>query len=229
MVLSHITFTTLSSAMCIAASNPEAGSTGWKEKVAKARGEVIRQFCGKEEIVSIQSCIDEKTYTQQEILTDVLLGFEGEKSIMNGNGTETIEDFTTPQDGKHYTTQLSQMIGPDYSAKTNIYFVLNHKLSFRLFIHDPKYFLINTNTLEFPIIYIKTQKSTTPNYYYKLFLTEVEELDLPEDPCNTDPDYNFQACMKEILSSQVGCRTKTSSHTLLLMTTPLLITSTDLP
>ena len=36
----------------------------------------------------------------------------------------------------------------------------------------------------------------------------MEELDLPEDPCNTDPDYNFQACVRESLSSQVGCRTK---------------------
>ena len=81
-------------AVTIAASNPEACSTGWKEKVAKARGEVIRQFCGKDEVVSIQSCIDEKTYRQQEILTDILLGFDGDQSIMQENGTETIDVFT---------------------------------------------------------------------------------------------------------------------------------------
>ena len=79
-------------------------------------------------------------------------------------------------------------------------------MAYRLFIHDPKYFLVNYNSLEFPIIYLKVKKA--PNCYYKLKLTEVEELDLPEDPCNTDPDYNFQACVRESLSSQVGCRTK---------------------
>ena len=44
--------------------------------------------------------------------------------------------------------------------------------------------------------------------YHRIALTEVEELDVPEDPCNTDPDYNFDACIKESLSRQVGCRTR---------------------
>ena len=52
------------------------------------------------------------------------------------------------------------------------------------------------------------EPNNTSSHYYNLALTEVEELDLPEDPCNTDPDYNFQACIKESLSSQVGCRTR---------------------
>ena len=43
---------------------------------------------------------------------------------------------------------------------------------------------------------------------YRLGLTEVEELDLPEDPCKTDPDFNFQACVRKSLSSRVGCTTK---------------------
>ena len=109
-----------------------------------------------------------------------------------------------PRNGKHHTINLLQKLGPDYEGKTVVYFALNHTLAYRLFIHDPKYFLINYNSLEFPIIYLKLKKKPTPNRYYKLKLTEVEELDLPEDPCNTDPDYNFQACIKESLSSQVG-------------------------
>ena len=48
----------------------------------------------------------------------------------------------------------------------------------------------------------------TSNGYYKLALTEVKELDLPDDPCNPDPDYKFQTCVKESLSSQVGCRSR---------------------
>ena len=50
--------------------------------------------------------------------------------------------------------------------------------------------------------------NTTLSHYYRLALTEVEELDLPADPCNPDPDYKFQACVKESLSSQVGCRSR---------------------
>ena len=45
-------------------------------------------------------------------------------------------------------------------------------------------------------------------YYYQIGLTEVHELNLPNDPCNDDADYNFNACIKESFSARVGCKTK---------------------
>ena len=32
---------------------------------------------------------------------------------------------------------------------------------------------------------------------------KVEELDLPEDPCNPRPDYNFYVCVRNAISNQV--------------------------
>ena len=122
--------------------------------------------------------------------------------------TKIYEDFTSGYVGKHHTINLSQRLNPDISGKTMMYIALNPKLYYRLFIHEKNFFLINFSPMDFPILYRKVQTSLTPSLYYRLALTEVEELDLPEDPCNTDPDYNFQACIKESLSSQVGCRTK---------------------
>ena len=43
---------------------------------------------------------------------------------------------------------------------------------------------------------------------YPITLTEVEELNVPEDPCNEDPEYNYRECIKESFSRRVGCRTK---------------------
>ena len=37
----------------------------------------------------------------------------------------------------------------------------------------------------------------------RISLTEVQELNLDDDPCNPDLEYNFQACVKENLASQV--------------------------
>ena len=36
-----------------------------------------------------------------------------------------------------------------------------------------------------------------------LFVTKVEELDVPEDPCNSSQDYNFYACVRAAVSNQV--------------------------
>ena len=55
------------------------------------------------------------------------------------------------------------------------------------------------------VIYANTK--SPGKSFFTLTLTEVEELYLAEDLFNTDPAYNFQACVRESLSSQVGCRT----------------------
>ena len=39
--------------------------------------------------------------------------------------------------------------------------------------------------------------------YYRLALTEVNELNLPADPCNTDPDNRFHDCNRKNVSGQV--------------------------
>ena len=41
-----------------------------------------------------------------------------------------------------------------------------------------------------------------------LALTEVAELNVPDDPCNEDPKYNFRKCLKESFLRKVGCKTE---------------------
>ena len=45
--------------------------------------------------------------------------------------------------------------------------------------------------------------TTAFQIFPRISLTEVQELNLSDDPCNPDVDYNFQACVKENLASQV--------------------------
>ena len=45
-------------------------------------------------------------------------------------------------------------------------------------------------------------------FIYLFALTEVVELNVPDDPCNKDPDYNFRKCLKESFMMRIGCRTK---------------------
>ena len=34
------------------------------------------------------------------------------------------------------------------------------------------------------------------------------EMNVPDDPCIEDPDYNYKEWIKESVSKRVGCRTK---------------------
>ena len=42
------------------------------------------------------------------------------------------------------------------------------------------------------------------NYLYPQVVRE-EKMNRPSQPCNTDPQYGFTACVKKTLSDRVGC------------------------
>ena len=194
-------------AVTFSAQSNGTGGTGWKSKHGNSTS-TIEIVCNITNGSSVESCIEKNTYKQHEMLIDVLFGWEEKTSLIQENNTKAYADFTTGWEGRHYTIQISQILDPNYDGSKMLYLAFSPQLSYRLFIHDPKYFLINFNPIDFPIVYEKIIPSSSPSFYYRLALTEMEELDLPEDPCNTDPDYIFQACVRESLSSQVGCRTK---------------------
>ena len=79
---------------------------------------------------------------------------------------------------------------------------------YELYFHDPKYFYLNLNSEPgFPRVREDVFPEQLP-YYYPIALTEVVEMDMPEDPCVVDPDYNFKECIKEYKIKKLGCRTK---------------------
>ena len=135
---------------------------------------------------------------------DVILGFTEKKSLLGQEGLWN-EDFTTTWYGRTYTLDIQRKIEPD-DKLDQFFLVLGWNLDYRIFIHDPAYFVINTNPIGLPSLIFKISPNESKSHYYQITLTEMEEVDHPEDPCETDPDYNFQACVKESLSKQVGCR-----------------------
>ena len=77
-----------------------------------------------------------------------------------------------------------------------------------LYIHDPKNFFWTANPKPgFSYVQKEVDPIELPYFYY-LVLTEVKELNVPDDPCNEDQDFNFNQCIKEYISKTVGRRTK---------------------
>ena len=88
---------------------------------------------------------------------------------------------------KYFTINAGDRIGPDYQ-KDQLFVELNSYF-YEVFVHDPRFFTLNWIPVAFPALY---RTIAGNKYYYSLLLTEVEELNLPQDPCNEDEKYNFQ-------------------------------------
>ena len=68
---------------------------------------------------------------------------------------------------------------------------------------NPKFFVFTDNPGALPLEFISFKTRTSFSHYYRLDLTEMNELNVPYDPCNPEPNYNFQMCLKKSVSEQV--------------------------
>ena len=91
---------------------------------------------------------------------------------------------------KYFTINVGDRIGPDYD-KDQLFVALNNSI-YEVFVHDPRFFTLNWIPVAFPALYRAISENKLSRYCYSLLLTEVEELNLPQDPCNEDEKYNFQ-------------------------------------
>ena len=152
---------------------------------------------------TIENCIYKNSNKKSDFMNDVLLGFRRQTSLMSEQHVKA--EFTRPLFGKYYSLDFTFQLRP--KDEDQIYLLLSHKFTYYFILHDPNFFFGFYNP-SFPMAReAAVNPSLTKNYYHYLIVTDVKELNLPEDPCNPAPDYNYQTCFKLSLSRQVGCRT----------------------
>ena len=144
-------------------------SYGWKNKSDNVStwDDIIRYQCGDSE--DIHDCVIEKAFSLQEVVKDVLIGFNTKKSLMNEGFWK--EDFTTTINGRAHTFSSASRIGPDDTID-QLFYILDYRFIYEIFIHDERFFIINTNPVGFPTIYRKMMPNSTLNYYYRIGLVE---------------------------------------------------------
>ena len=150
----------------------------------------------------IETCIRENTYNRSQTVSDVLLGFTKQESFSGVRGAFT-EDYAGA--ARYYTFNLNSTIGTD-GSKDQIFLLLFPNFVYTIFIHDPDYFLYSNNPVALPTIMTQFDTRTTLSQYYRLDLTEVHELDLPEDPCDADMKTGFHTSVRRSISDQVGLK-----------------------
>ena len=126
------------------------------------------------------------------------------------NGTWK-DEFNDGKVGMHYTREsafnLSTKFDESYSIK-----MLDDVADLTIVLHDPDYFIINTNPATIPRLDMAGEKDEPFTKLFYLKVTLVQKLNVPTNPCEETIDYNYQKCIGayiiEVIFQKVGCRVK---------------------
>ena len=161
-------------------------------------------------MTDIETCVLNDTFSKTDFLFAARLGFTEQTTTRDfldeSSSSFWTEDFNVNYLGRHFTLRLSQTISKNESDV--IAFYIDASFTYSVFIHDENFFHVNYNPLALPsrIWIIKGQTLNGKGYYYKVTVTKHKKLNLNHKPCEDDPKYNFNSCIKETLSQKVGCR-----------------------
>ena len=168
----------------------------------------LKKACARTESnTSVEDCIKKNTFSQEDVLHDIIFGFRKRKSmedlsLMNNKSFLINEDFAAFFFGRYYTFNLEMKLNT-FRGKTQLFISLYQNFTYQLFIYDPKFFVLSSSPA-LPTIQKTLNPNTASNSWHFLKLTEVEELDTADDPCNDDLNYDFHRCVTESLSTDVS-------------------------
>ena len=165
--------------------------------------------CNSINMTDIETCVLNDTFSKTDFLYTARLGFTEQTTrdlLDESSSLFWTEDFTIPFLGRHFTLKPSVTIYKNDSDV--IAFYIDAGFSYSVLIHDENFFVFNQNPLALPTRdwVIQGQTLKGKGYYYKMTLTKHKKLNLDHKPCEEDPMYNFNTCIKENLSTKFGCR-----------------------
>ena len=84
-------------------------------------------------------------------------------------------------------------------------FILDPQLKYVVYIHDPRFYLHTWEPLLTPGIRMLLNEGL---FYQSKFISVTKHIKMNQNnkPCNVEPNYNFQLCVRNSLTSEVGCR-----------------------
>ena len=151
--------------------------------------------------VSIVDCLKTSTSNVSAILKKTLFGYEKRRTLFLGENNVS-ESLATSRTGLIFTLNLPLKIGPD-DSETQFFLFLSPTFVY-VMLHDPNFFILNDNPYGLPTVITVFDAATMYSHYHRIALSEVHELDIPTDPCNDDPSYNFNSCVRSSVTKKVN-------------------------
>ena len=190
----------------IVALNPGTMS-GWKGDSESGHIDMLEKRCKDDNIVN---CIKSETFNSSDFFKDIIIGWVTRESLL-ARESLLLEDFGIPLYGRYYTFNTGRMMEPE-DDHSQVFLTLSNNFVYEIFLHDPDFFMINESPIGLGSIKLTLNPNMTGKVYYRISLTEVEELNLADDPCNPDSEYNFKACINEYLSNEVRFPPDMTTH-----------------
>ena len=135
-------------------------------------------------------CIDKNSFNQSELINDIFLGWN--RVSVLGREDLIVEGFAAiGRRAKYFTVNVGDKIGPD-SHKDQLFLELFYNNDCDIYVHDPRFFTLSSIPDALPALKRQILVNKTESHFYTLVMTEIEELDIAQDPCNNDEKYNFQ-------------------------------------
>ena len=150
--------------------------------------------------VSIIDCLKTNAPNVSTILKKTLLGYKKKTTLYLGKNNLTT-NLGPNWAGIIYTMNLPLKIGPN-DMETQFFLFLAPAFV-NVMLHDPNFFIYNGNPYGVPTATQVFDAETQHSHYRRIAMSEMQELDLPSDPCNNDQSYNFNSCVRRSLARQV--------------------------
>ena len=120
-----------------------------------------------------QTCIENGTYSRNEVFLDVIMGYTKQLSLMHRTKLWQ-KDITRVTRGSIFTINFPYPVGPDmFNDRLIIEFGDN--LLYNIYMHDSKYFVFTSNNAYFPVTKIPVYPNSTKGHYYNFDLIEVPQ------------------------------------------------------
>ena len=175
---------------------PHISDSGWRRATNLSAGQFITGLCGEVEPEGVERCVRENTFPRSI-----------KQNLMNSSLWSS--SMATVYTGLCHTFNYPLPLSTQLNTESFLFY-LETNVSYRLIIHDPKFYHIVMNNLAFPRVLLnyQSEKQLRPGHYEHcgLTLTQHHLLNRPEQPCEEAEDYNFLECVKTSQARRVGCR-----------------------
>ena len=184
----------------------------WQSRNLSSVRSKLNTLCGNlTSAEEIYNCVDNKTYEKNEIVTEEVIS----NSYLEDYGWELNWTTLFPgiQFGKCYTASLDTTnFTADFAPRKMRFLELKYSLNYRIFIHDPKYFILSENQLTHHALQIDIiSPANTSQFWVDQQIRAVKNSRKPRQrsveplQCEQREDYSWTECAERHFVDTVGC------------------------
>ena len=148
---------------------------------------------------NVFKCVGKMAWAREDVVLGAQKGYVLKKDLTD----KTLWRSYFYKDFSCFTFESDIMFGTN-GDMDELEFFLNNSLVYKVYVHSPTFFLQNSFPI-FPNNAFKIIPSKDCNSYLQLTLTEQQELNSVEDPCEAAEGYSFTSCVEQSIARQVGC------------------------